>query len=382
MAKVTYTAEEQQMVDEFRKVGAEEFSGWGKALAFREASAESIKRWAYGVDPYNPLFSDEQYGEKTGWGSMIGAPFFVDNVGNVYFALVVPKSMKKLSSYWYSGCDWEFFKPVFPGDKFRMWCRPPQIIDATTDAYAAKGIHQMVSIPHDADYYNQKNELQCSYKLYLEYEFNLKEPANYNEKLPAYKYTKDEIAFIESMEKGEEIRGSKMRYWEYVNVGDKLTPVSHGPTTFLDHTRFMISGHGASVPPMRIQRHSRHTTYDKDRNIAYDPIEDHLNEAVAQLHGNPHAFHFGCIARQEMARCVSNWMGDDGFIRKMKWRHIVRTPVGDTIFGHGVVTKKYMEGTEPMVDLDVWTENIRGNITEVAKVTVRLYSRKGPLILY
>jgi acyl dehydratase len=97
---------------------------------------------------------------------------------------------------------------------------------------------------------------------------------------------------------------------------------------------------------------------------------------MALFNGEPHAFHFGAFARQVMVRLATNWMGDDGFLREYKWRHLKRTAIGDTLIGKGKVINKYIKNGEHLVDLEIYLENLRGNITEAALATISLFSKE------
>ena len=105
----------------------------------------------------------------------------------------------------------------------------------------------------------------------------------------------------------------------------------------------------------------------------------HWSDYSAQAEGEPRAFLFGVLSRYTMARCVTNWMGDDGYFRVYKWRHINRNPVGDALIGQAEVLDKRVENGEYLVDLEVYLRNLRGNTPEMAFVTVGLLSRENPV---
>jgi hypothetical protein len=69
-------------------------------------------------------------------------------------------------------------------------------------------------------------------------------------------------------------------------------------------------------------------------------------------------------------------MGDDGLMRRFKFRHMNRTHIGDTVIGRGKVINKRVEDGEYLVDLALWLENIRGYVTEPGVATVSLYSKE------
>jgi len=73
---------------------------------------------------------------------------------------------------------------------------------------------------------------------------------------------------------------------------------------------------------------------------------------------------------------VSNGVGDDGFLRRLTWTKLANTPLADTIFGRGRVTRKYVENGEYVLDVDVWMESNRGFISNVGPSAVSLLSRE------
>ena len=65
----------------------------------------------------------------------------------------------------------------------------------------------------------------------------------------------------------------------------------------------------------------------------------------------PGQFDFGPQRVCWLSQMVTDWMGDDGILRKL--HASVRHPniVGDTNTVYGEVTKKYTEGNEHLVEL-------------------------------
>jgi hypothetical protein len=68
-------------------------------------------------------------------------------------------------------------------------------------------------------------------------------------------------------------------------------------------------------------------------------------------------------------------MGDDGFLKKLNARCTLFNVFGDTQFLKGAVSKKYHEGDEYLVDIEIRTENQRGESTMPGRATVSLPSK-------
>jgi hypothetical protein len=180
------------------------------------------------------------------------------------------------------------------------------------------------------------------------------------------------------MADAEEIRGARPRYWEDIEVGEEPKPVVNGPITVWDQVVEM-QGYGIAFLPLREvrRRTPRLIAIDPATNIPHKSIEFHLSEGAARMLGSysttinyPTVEHF-------FARLLTNWMGDDGFLRRLDCLKFANTPLGDTIFGRGRVTRKYVSDSgEYLVDLDVWEETVRGYIPNAATATVSLLSRE------
>ena len=71
-------------------------------------------------------------------------------------------------------------------------------------------------------------------------------------------------------------------------------------------------------------------------------------------------------------------MGDEGFLKKLYVE--IRRPVvfGDAIFCKGNVVRKYKEGDEFLVDLEIWAENHRSEITAPGQATIKLVCKEVP----
>lgn len=351
----------------------------GQDLPRPVATKESIKAHALIADYWNPIWHDAAYASKTRWGALTAAPMFLDPIVNIVPPLDVPAEMG-FRDHNFLGEDWELFEPVYVGDEFTVYLRKPQRKDITPEG---EDIAVTASVGHDKDVYNQNNKLIAKYKLYSDSRIFPRAPdPDQIKKLDDFSYTRDDLSYIQDIIKQEEIRGAEPRHWEDVEVGDETKPVALGPTTVWDMVAFCAGRQEMPFQPMRVIREASSEgglLADPVTGVTHMRIEWHLANRMANICGEVHAFQFGAFARQQMARLVTNWMGDDGFIKKLHWRHLKRTPIGDTFVGRGKVIGKRVEKDEYLVDLDVWLENLcRGNISEAARVTVSLPSKDKP----
>jgi hypothetical protein len=197
-------------------------------------------------------------------------------------------------------------------------------------------------------------------------------------KVEEYKYTNEELDFIEKVHDAESIRGATIRWWEDVRVGDELQPVVNGPLTLWDQI-LEIAGLGINVLDMRRTRRltPEATIRDPETGVWHKIIERHLLDKTARLLGDPQAIMIGTMMEHTLGRAITNWMGNDGFLKRTDFHNRVAIPMGDTIFGKGKVIKKYVTNDgEHVVDVACWLESIRGFISTMGVATMGLLSRE------
>jgi acyl dehydratase len=379
VAHGVYSEEVKTALDKWEK-RADKAVGWFKMPHEFVASEDSIRDLGLAIDCWNPLWHDGSYAGNTRWGGIIAPPMYLERLKQgTETGLIMPLSLGT-TRHLYLGEDWEFFQPVRPNDSFRVWRNRPQLVDVTSPD--SKEQHFRV-VQQDLDFINQKDELVNKFKLHVEI-FVLPEGSEAAvEPIVDYQYAREELEIIDGIANEEKVRGADILYWEDVNVGDELGKVILGPTTLWDQLiLFAVRNEDPLIPMRELRKRLGRfglLMVDPVTNVSHMPIEWHFSDKAASMSGEPHAFHFGAQARTLMARLITNWMGDDGFLKRFNWRHMMRTPIGDTVFGRGKVTNKRNDnGGEPLVDLSVWQENIRGYVTEAAVATVRLLSKESP----
>jgi acyl dehydratase len=379
-----YTKAEEEMIAAADKV-ADTLVGWGE-FPNRVATVESMKNFALMADQWNPLWRDEDYAARTRWGSIIAVPTYQGNFASMPPPFEAPPELG-YQYFWWIGEDWEFFKPVRPGDSLRVWRRHPQTKDVTP--LDGKGPRTFGRLLQDHDHINQNDELVSRIKFYEQRSFLPGAPKPYS--MPEYGYTKEEVELIIRTIREEEVRGAKIWYWEDVSVGEETKPVVLGPTNI--QTVFAVYGAMGTITREalladQLAAYIRDplvpcsTAYvflkDAATGLLYTHATGHYSDRAAQAGGDPIAYLAGVSSKFNMLRAVTNWMGDDGFVRKFNWRHVHRIPVGDTIIGRGKVINKRVENGEHLVDFVVWGRDMRGHVTEAATATVSLLSKEAP----
>ncbi len=106
-----------------------------------------------------------------------------------------------------------------------------------------------------------------------------------------------------------------------------------------------------------------------------DFYQIHYDKEFAKSTGLDNIIVHGLLKNAFEGQLLSDWAGHRGRVKKFGCSYRGMDPVDQDIFVKGVVTRKYEEGGEHLVDLDVWTETPQGQKTTPGNGTVRLPKR-------
>ena len=102
----------------------------------------------------------------------------------------------------------------------------------------------------------------------------------------------------------------------------------------------------------------------------------HFDSAFARKAGHPDVFMNTGFIQAALVRTVTDWMGDEGFLRKLRFEMRRQLRPGDTMACKGKVSEKYERDSQGCVELDVWAENQREGVTTPGQAVVILPRRQ------
>ena len=344
---------------------------------YEQLSVHDIRRWAqYSVGDDNPLFSEVDYAKRTIWGTVIAPPTFLYTIDTGIVAPGLP------GIQWiFAGSRFENFLPVRAGDTIAARAR---LIDVQIKE--GSNVERYVNQVGEVLYTNQNNQLVCRYEgdIYriprkrsgAGFKFAVKDAS---EAPKPYKYTDAEIDAIAEGYRTEFRRGNAALYWEEVQEGDLLPVVQKGPLTLVDIVGF-YSGRRTVYNVMKLafadrDRHPRNVYYSPTRNIPMHPAAGHFDVEIAHEIGMPSAYDQGWQRINWAGHLLTNWCGDQGFVRKLNGRVTRPNLIGDLTRLAGEVTGKRKVDGEALVDIRWWGENQRGERNCDGIASVRLPSR-------
>ena len=98
----------------------------------------------------------------------------------------------------------------------------------------------------------------------------------------------------------------------------------------------------------------------------------HFDPAFARKAGHDALFMNTGFLQASLVRVITDWMGDEGFLRKVRFEMRRQQRPGDTMVCRGKVVAKEQRDGQGCVDLEVWAENKREGVTTPGTATVVL----------
>lgn len=338
------------------------------------ATRDAIRHFAWGIGDANPLWSDEEYAKKTRYGCLIAPPcilYAMDKGASGHLGGGLPGIQAM-----FAGTDWEWFLPIRVNDRIIATGHLADVIEKPSE-FSAKTIIQVF----ESAFTNQHDELVCKAKMWAvrTERHTAREKGKYAT-ITRHRYTDEELKAIEADYDREEIRGANPRYWEDVQIGEELTPVVKGPLTVTDIICFKIGWGGSPFVrahglALAWRRSHLGVEVPNSLNVPDVPERVHWEDELAQAVGVPAAYDYGPQRISWLSHLLTNWIGDDGFLKRLYAEVRRFNLVGDTTWCKGKVTRKYIENNEHLVDIECWGENQRGDITMPGQATVLLPSR-------
>lgn len=152
---------------------------------------------------------------------------------------------------------------------------------------------------------------------------------------------------------------TKQLYYEDVEVGAEVTPLAK-----VASTQMLVKWAGGSGD--------------------FNPL--HYEDTFAASQGVDSPIIHGALKRAWLGHLMTDWIGDEGFIKKLscqyrgmdhprKMASMFGVAEGETWWCKGKVTNKYVEDDQHIVECEIWVENGQGEKTVPGSATVVLPGR-------
>ena len=337
-----------------------------------EATRDSIYHLALAIGDLSPLYLDEQYARKTRWGSLIAPPIIVNSMDTLRAvgSAGLPEGLPGVHSIW-TGSLYEWDRPVKLGDRIHSKSYLKEIVERPSTFGGGRSLYQT----YEAVYYDETNErvgLRNDTWIRIDRD-KTREEKKYG-KTELQRWTPPDIARFQ-----EEYRNQKRtveRRWGDVKVGDTLGPLLKGPLTptaeIAFESYFGIYLVGNKVAANLYDKHPS-LMVPNEQGIPEPPQRVHWdNEFTRKLLGLPGAYDLGIERLSWMIQLVTDWIGDDGFLRRIECQYRKFNYMGDVTYCRGSVVDKLERDGKKLVKLGIDTINQRQEITTVATAEAEL----------
>jgi acyl dehydratase len=335
-----------------------------------EAHPDTVRHFCWGIGDDNPLFCDPAHGARTRWGAGIAPGCFLYTVDST---VVAPKL--RGIQWLYGGTRWEWYRPVRHRERLTTRVR---LLDAVEKS--GRNARSFIVQTGESAFFAKDGTLVAQ-----AYGSTARTPRARSEgglryaPREAHRYTADEIEAIGRAVQEEVVRGVVPRDWDEVREGDILRPVVKGPLNVTDMICWYSGAGHTYQAHERAERHRRRHPADAFVNPATGAPDSaargHAEQAMAREVGMPGGYDVGPQRISWLGHLLTNWAGDDGFVRVLDVK--LRRPniFGDTSWCRGRVLDKRIEDGAALVDVAVWVENQLGETTADGTAVVELPRR-------
>ena len=354
-----------------------------------EVTWDATRHFAFGYGDDNPLWCDPDHGRTTRWGDLIAPPTFLYTMGEDAAPPLSPEQKAQLKGDPWAGLgsyqavmDFEWWRPFRRGDRVKK-LRAVVGVESKTSSFGGRAAHET----RDQVFANQDDELIVVQRgTWINAERHTSRERK-KEKETAAPYTPEQLAEIDACYAAETRRGSETRYWEDVGIGEELPKKVKGPLCTTDVIVWHLGWGMQLTPPgafglsYRVRRKAPGLYPPNALNVPDTVQRLHWEPERARELGLPTSYDYGGMRETWLTHLVTDWMGDDGWLWKLRCEHRRFNFIGDTSWVTGRVVDKRETDRGGEVHLEIECTNQRGVVTSPGSAIVLLPTRKHAVTL-
>ncbi|MGI9422944.1 MAG: FAS1-like dehydratase domain-containing protein [Hyphomicrobiaceae bacterium] len=338
-----------------------------------EATRDNIRHYAHGIGDDNPLWCDPQYAAGARYGTIVAPPSFLFATSRIISGYV--GGLPGVHAMW-AGADWSWHKPILRNDEITTHAYLKDLVEHQT-RFAGRAIQQIYHV----DFFNQSDDLMAeadSWCFRTDRDAARERGTKYQQlkDRPQHRYSDDELQEFFELYANEAIRGGEPRYWDDVHVGDELPPMAKGPMTVTGFIAYAQGWGGLYIRANKLnwRQITAHPGLGiKNRfGIPDCPERVHWEDEFAELVGTPGAYDYGPERCSWLTHHLTNWMGDEGFLRRAACKIRRHNPAGDMLTLTAKVIGKSIEGSRHLVDIEQEGRNQDGELSIIGTATIEL----------
>ena len=340
-----------------------------------EATRDAIRHYAHGIGDNNPLWCDPEYAAQTKYGSILALPSFLFTSSRIVSGYC--GGLSGVHAMW-AGADWEWHKPVLRNDTISTEAHLKDLVEHQTK-FAGRAFQQIYHV----DFYNQHGDHVAgadSWVFRTDRDEARERGTKYTEARGRVEpFTEEQLAEFSSIYEKEEIRGANTRYWEDVQEGEALPRMMKGPMTVTGFIGYAQGWGGLYIRTNKLhfQLIDQHPGLGIPNHFGIKDVPErvHWDDNFAREVGTPGSYDYGPERCSWLTHHMTNWIGDDGFLKKSDCQIRRHNPDGDVIFIDGQVVRKFEENGKKYVEVQQRAETHRGEMSAIGTAIAELPSK-------
>ena len=343
-----------------------------------EITADNVRDYCNYVDSDDPLYLDPAQGTRSRWGRPLAPPTMVGT------AIIAP-GLRGVQ-WIYGGSRWRFVRPFGPGD---VIAQTGKLVGA--ELKRGRNASNMIMQSGLTRCFNQRGELVMETDVFcMRIPRRRAAGGGLNYARRDVRWTRDELdGFAERALRQHELRrGARIRYWDDTLPGEEMPAMLYGPLRLSDIalTRGPIvygivggqenGGYGYMLDHYR--RHPADTYVNPETGATEHPHRGHWEQFMAEEVGMPGIYDVGYQRLGWLGRFVTDWMGDDAFLRVLEGTLRKPTIVGDVTTFTGKVVERTVREGKPVVVCKLAAQNQHGEDTVTGMAEIELVAREMP----
>jgi acyl dehydratase len=341
-----------------------------------EATRDNIRHYAHGIGDDNPLWCDPEYAAKTSHGTIIALPSFLYSTSRIVSGYV--GGLPGVHAMW-SGSNWIWHQHAKRNDVISTEAYLKDLVEHDT-RFAGKAIQQTYHV----DFFNQTGDKLAEADTWCfrtERDHAREKGTKYTEvqEKGVVPYTDEQLKEAYKLYATEEIRGANTLYWDDVQEGDELPVLFKGPMTVTGFIAYAQGWGGLYIRANKLawQLIDAHPGVGIKNRFGVPDVPErvHWEEEFALEVGAPGAYDYGPERSSWLMHQMTNWMGDEGFLRQADCKIRRHNPAGDMLFIRAKVTKKYKEGDRHLVAITQEAHNQNQELSVLGSCIVQLPTR-------
>lgn len=350
-----------------------------------EVTWDGSRQFAYGYGDDNPLYCDPNYAEGTVWGGLVAPPTFLYTMGEDSAPTPTAEQKQVLKGDPFAGLgsyqavmEFEWWNPLRRGDRCHM-VQAQVGVEPHTSKFGGRSAH----VTHAFVYANDEGPVALRRGVWINVEREASRSRGGDRRGPD-RYTDSQLAEIDAAYLAETRRGNEPRFFEDVKIGDELQPRVKGPLT-TTHVVVWHMGWGMQLSPpgaFRLEAAVRRKVpgmYPANVLGIPDTVQRlHWDPDRARELGLPTSYDYGGMRETWLCHIVTDWMGDNAWLWKLRCEHRGFNYTGDTTWIRGRVVDKRVTERGNEVDVQLEGVNQRDEVTTRGSATILLPSAANP----